>query len=1022
MKPNFPQTSACANISLPKAHKQTFLKKKKKASFTEKTTALQHKTKKINKMSDNPFESVNKEKFNNSDSSEKTNDVNEYVNLDDLSKKNSPSLKYCTCTVEETINDFQSDGTHGLQNNHIVEQKRQEFGSNECNDDEEEESLLMQFLKTFTGDPLILLLIGSAVVSFVMGNFDDAISITLAIVIVVTVGFVQEYRSEKTLQALNQLVPAECHVIRNGTSSSNTLASLLVPGDLVCFKVGDRIPADVRIIDCVDLYINESNLTGENEPVFKSSDPVKSKSFGEVPALNQRTSIAYMGTLVTEGHGKGIVVGTGKNTAFGSVFEMMNAIEKPKTPLQQAMNKLGQDLSYVSFILIGGICLIGIIQGKSWLDMFQISVSLAVAAIPEGLPIIVTVTLALGVLRMANKKAIVRRLPSVETLGSVNVICTDKTGTLTENHMTVSKLWSIGSMLNKSQILDIDSSNGNSFSNVLSSSKQSSSRALQNYLSVDVKALLTIGNICNNAVFSKEQHKFIGNPTDVALLEVLEKFELEDARHSTEKIKEIPFNSDRKMMATGVASSSSSNNNGKHTFYIKGAIEKILLKSSHYLTKDGKTEKLNTSMHSTVLEVSDAMAQEGLRVLGFAQVEVSKKTDVKSDQDLENITFVGLIGMKDPPRASVSSAVEKLLEGSVHIIMITGDAPTTALSIARQVGIPVFNEQDCILTGEKLDSMSEDELAGCIDHVNIFARATPQHKLNIVKALQKRGDIVAMTGDGVNDAPALKLADIGISMGKMGTDVAKEASDMVLTDDDFSTILNAIEEGKGIFNNIQNFLTFQLSTSVAALSLVALSTIFNLPNPLNAMQILWINILMDGPPAQSLGVEPVDHEVMKKPPRRRDDKILTSAVFKRLLLSAFWIIIGTIYVFVKEMAQDGVVTKRDTTMTFTCFVFFDMFNAIACRHTTKSIFEIGLFNNKMFNYAVGLSLLGQMCAIYLPFVQSIFDTEALSLGDLAFLLCLSSTVLISDEIRKYWLKKNITGRSESSLPYAYSQV
>ncbi|KAL6941941.1 High affinity Ca2+/Mn2+ P-type ATPase-like protein [Hanseniaspora vineae] len=973
-------------------------------------------------MSDNPFESVSNGKLSSSNLAEKTNGVNEFTNLDDLSKKNSPSLKYCSYTAEETIRDFQTDGTHGLQNNHVVDQRRQEFGSNECNDDEEEESLLMQFLKTFTGDPLILLLIGSAAISFVMGNFDDAISITLAIVIVVTVGFVQEYRSEKTLQALNQLVPAECHVIRNGTSSSNILASLLVPGDLVCFKVGDRIPADVRIIECVDLHINESNLTGENEPVFKSSDPVKTKSFGELPALNQRTSIAYMGTLVTEGHGKGIVVGTGKNTAFGSVFEMMNAIEKPKTPLQQAMNKLGQDLSYVSFILIGGICLVGIFQGKSWLDMFQISVSLAVAAIPEGLPIIVTVTLALGVLRMANKKAIVRRLPSVETLGSVNVICTDKTGTLTENHMTVSKLWSMGSMVNKSQILDIDSSNGNSSTNFVSSSKQSSSKALQNYLSADVKALLTIGNICNNGVFSKEQHKYIGNPTDVALLEVLEKFELEDVRSSVEKIKEIPFNSDRKMMATGVASGSSSNSNGKKTFYIKGAIEKILQKSSHHLTKDGKTEKLNSSMHNTVLEVSDSMAQEGLRVLGFAQVEVSNKTNVETDKDLENITFVGLIGMKDPPRATVPSAVEKLLEGSVHIIMITGDAPTTALSIARQVGIPVFNEQDCILTGEKLDSMSEDELAGCIDHVNIFARATPQHKLNIVKALQKRGDIVAMTGDGVNDAPALKLADIGISMGKLGTDVAKEASDMVLTDDDFSTILNAIEEGKGIFNNIQNFLTFQLSTSVAALSLVALSTIFNLPNPLNAMQILWINILMDGPPAQSLGVEPVDHEVMKKPPRRRDDKILTSAVFKRLLLSAFWIIIGTIYVFIKEMTQDGVVTKRDTTMTFTCFVFFDMFNAIACRHTTKSIFEIGLFNNKMFNYAVGLSLLGQMCAIYLPFVQSIFDTEALSLGDLIFLLCLSSTVLISDEIRKFLLKRKRTGRSESSLPYAYSQV
>ncbi|CAI8508246.1 unnamed protein product [Hanseniaspora opuntiae] len=310
--------------------------------------------------------------------------------------------------------------------------------------------------------------------------------------------------------------------------------------------------------------------------------------------------------------------------------------------------------------------------------------------------------------------------------------------------------------------------------------------------------------------------------------------------------------------------------------------------------------------------------------------------------------------------------------------------------------------------------MNEDELADVIDRVNVFARATPNHKLMIVKALQKRGDVVGMTGDGVNDAPALKLADIGIAMGKNGTDVAKEASDMVLVDDDFSTILSAIEEGKGIFNNIQNFITFQLSTSVAALSLVLLSTLFNLPTPLNAMQILWINILMDGPPAQSLGVEPVGHEVMKRPPRKRDEKILTYKLFKRVLQSAVCILIGTLFIFVKEMV-DGEITKRDTTMTFTCFVFFDMFNAVACRHTTKSIFEVGFFNNKMFNYAVGLSLLGQMCAIYLPFAQSIFSTEALSLYDLLFLLMISSSVFIADEVKKVLFKRKRTIDSRSIL-------
>ena len=532
-----------------------------------------------------------------------------------------------------------------------------------------------------------------------------------------------------------------------------------------------------------------------------------------------------MGTLVREGHGKGIVVGTGKNTAFGAVFEMMNSIEKPKTPLQTAMDKLGKDLSFVSFILIGIICLIGVIQGRSWLEMFQISVSLAVAAIPEGLPIIVTVTLALGVLRMANRKAIVRRLPSVETLGSVNVICSDKTGTLTANHMTVSKVWSLGSMANKSNVLNLDKNKNGS---------------LKNYLSEDVKATLKVANICNNGTFSQKHVKFLGNPTDIALLEVLPKFDLPDQRTQVSKIEEIPFNSKRKFMAV-VASDST----GKTLVYIKGAFEHILARSTHFLNKDGKVERLTEAQKAIVDDCANSLASEGLRTLAFAQLELNGDLNRKLlDDEITGLTFTGLIGMNDPPRPTVRPAIEELLQGGVHVIMITGDSENTAVNIAKQIGIPVINPEVSVLTGDKLDSMTDDQLASVIDHVNIFARATPEHKLNIVRALQKRGDIVAMTGDGVNDAPALKLADIGISMGKMGTDVAKEASDMVLTDDDFSTILTAIEEGKGIFNNIQNFLTFQLSTSVAALSLVAISTALKLPNPLNAMQILWINILM----------------------------------------------------------------------------------------------------------------------------------------------------------------------------------
>lgn len=926
-------------------------------------------------------------------------DGEDIINSTDALSKPNSSLEYCTLTVAETLEKLGTSATKGLQSFEEATRRSEAYGPNEIKV-EEDDPLWKKFLSNFVEDPLILLLIGSAVVSFIMGNIDDAVSITVAIVIVVTVGFIQEYRSEKSLEALNQLVPAECHLIRCG-QESHTLASNLVPGDLVSFRIGDRIPADLRIVDSVDLTIDESNLTGENEPVHKTSHHVNKESFNDQPysivPVADRSCIAYMGTLVREGHGKGIVVGIGTNTSFGSVFEMMNSIEKPKTPLQSAMDKLGKDLSLGSFVLIGCICLIGIIQGKSWLEMFQISVSLAVAAIPEGLPIIVTVTLALGVLRMAKRKAIVRRLPSVETLGSVNVICSDKTGTLTSNHMTVSKIWCLDTMANKSNVINLEKSKNVNF---------------KNYLTDDVRATLLISSVCNNASFSQEHGKYLGNPTDVALLEQLSKFDIKDMRSSFKKLQEIPFNSKRKFMATKLVDSE-----GSCAVYVKGAFEKILQHSNSFVTQKGKTERLTDAHKETIIDTANSLASNGLRVLAFAKLELPNALGTLNEEAITDLCFAGLIGMSDPPRPTVKPAIEKLLQGRVHVIMITGDSENTAVNIAREIGIPVINPEISVLSGDKLNDMTDDQLANVIDHVNIFARATPEHKLNIVRALRKRGNIVAMTGDGVNDAPALKLADIGVSMGKMGTDVAKEASDMVLTDDDFSTILTAIEEGKGIFNNIQNFLTFQLSTSVAALSLVALATTFKLPNPLNAMQILWINILMDGPPAQSLGVEAVDHEVMKKPPRKRTDKLLTSEVLKRLLISALFIIVGTVYVFIKEMNEDNKVTARDTTMTFTCFVFFDMFNALSCRHSTKSIFTIGIFTNKMFNYAVGFSLLGQLCAIYFPFFQQVFKTESLSLSDLGFLLMISSTVFIADELRKLWARK-----TASIYPSVYSTV
>ncbi|KAI5778587.1 hypothetical protein EDC01DRAFT_775961 [Geopyxis carbonaria] len=878
----------------------------------------------------------------------------------------------------------------------------------------EQESIYVRFFKQFVESPLILLLLGSAVVSFLMRNYDDAISITLAVLIVVSVGFVQEYRSEKSLEALNRLVPHYAHLIRGkqaqnaaatgGTPHSSTvMAGQLVPGDLISFATGDRIPADVRITKAAELEIDESNLTGENEPVRKSTECVAPRdplmpTLADIP-VSDRTCIAFMGTLVRHGHGQGIVIATGQKTEFGTISAMLSDIATPRTPLQSSMDKLGKDLSYASFAVIGLIILVGLWQGRGWLDMFQIGVSLAVAAIPEGLPIIVTVTLALGVLRMVKRGGIVRKLPSVETLGCVSVVCSDKTGTLTMNHMTVTKIWTP------------DFSEPAETATLIESNRDAS-----------VRTLVRIGTLCNNARVSatgasaaaaavglgtttpsSATSRFMGQPTDVALMDLMDAFQGPDIRDHFQRISETPFSSHKKWM--GVVAKEGTDSKSA-TAYVKGALEQVLAKCDTYLTKEGREVVLDEPRRKAAIAASETMANEGLRVLGFAK-GTSRKTSSNPDDPAvyTGLTFAGCVGIMDPPRPEVEKSIRRLMRGGVKVMMITGDSELTATAIAKKLGMPLGSSRSttkAVLRGEDLDNMTEAELSEAMATTTIFARTSPEHKMKIVRALQARNDVVAMTGDGVNDAPALKMADIGVSMGIQGTDVAKEAADMILSDDNFSTILAAIEEGKGIFYNIQNFLTFQLSTSVAALSLVLLATFFGLKNPLNPMQILWINILMDGPPAQSLGVEPVDPIVMTRPPRKRDARILTKPVIQRIFMSAFIIVVGTMFIYIKEMAADGLVTARDTTMTFTCFVFFDMFNALACRSEGKSVLrgEVELFGNKMFNFAVAASLLGQMAVIYLPGLQGVFQTEALYFSDLVLLVCMTSTVFLADEARK----------------------
>ncbi|ORY32918.1 hypothetical protein BCR39DRAFT_522368 [Naematelia encephala] len=898
-------------------------------------------------------------------------------------QRETPSAIYAHKSVEETISIFRTSSTNGLSNS-VLGALLARFGPNEF-ELPPAEPLWLKFAKQVYENPLILLLLGSSVVSALMGEYDDAVCVVIAVTIVLTVGFVQEQRSEKSLEALNKLVPHYCNLTRNGQTLA-PLANALLPGDLVTFSVGDRIPADIRLISAVSLEIDESALTGETRPARKTTNTCErgegedTHGEGGGKALGERHCMAFMGTLVRSGHGAGIVVGTGKDTEFGVIFSMMQDVEEKRTPLQLSMDDLAKRLSIFSFGVIGVIFLIGVLQKRDWLEMFTIGVSLAVAAIPEGLPIVTTVTLALGVLRMSKRKAIVKKLPSVEALGSVSVICSDKTGTLTKNEMTVTHIYAVDDLVDLTPQL-----NGPHLGpRHPDHAEFAPSPAM-------VKTAL-VGNICNNA-FRNDAGVNVGQATEVALLNVLPVLGKDDERKGFTRKSEVPFSSEAKTMTV-----TGSLHGASDMVYLKGAIEAVLQRCRYYYVTDSSTPSLDAATQKIILERAMDISKRGLRVIGMAYGFPSK------GEDDTNLVFVGFEAMMDPPRRGVAHAIAALHGASVQVVMITGDAEATALAIARELGLKVTSTNEStssssVMLGSQVDQLSERELIERVPSITVFARTTPRHKMAIVKAWQMRGAVVAMTGDGVNDSPALKMADIGISMGKSGTDVAKEAADVILVDDDFSSILPAVEEGKSIFYNIQNFLSFQLSTAVAALTLITLSTIFKMANPLNAMQILFINILMDGPPAQALGVDPVDREIMRRPPRKKDELVLDRRVMLRVGFSASCIVLGTLWIYVAEIS-DGSMSKRDQTMTFTCFVFLDLVSALQNRGLTCP-----MFRNRMLFLTVSISFIAQLALIYAPLLQHVFQTEALSARDLFTLIGLAGTSMGAHEGRRWWERR-----------------
>ncbi len=859
--------------------------------------------------------------------------------------------------------------------------------------------MVVRFLEKFK-DPLILLLLGSAVLSVIIGQYEDALSIFTAVLIVGSVGFYQESKSEESLAALNDLVPPSCRVLRNGLVQI-IMAEELVPGDIVKLSTGDRIPADLRIIFCSNLSIDESSMTGESEPRIKIADPLPDLEDGD---LVKYSNILFMGTLVCSGNASGIVVQTGKETEFGKTFMEMKEIENKRTPLQSKMDELGKFLSVISMGIILCIGLLGVFQGKSFMAMFNIGVSLAVAAIPEGLPICVTVTLALGVMRMAKKKAIVKRLPAVEALGCADYVCTDKTGTLTQNKMTVTSLF-CPVLEDRVMVNHVDHSTH------VSISYHGYQIELNRFVSI--MKLLDGMALCNNAELG-DNGKFIGQPTEIALIDLVNAMGVVDRRKTVRRVRESAFSSETKFME--VVYEEKRGNAFQDVRYLKGALEVVLPQCVSMLSQDGELQLMSPSSIERIARYAREMASEGLRVLAIA-------SGITHNQ----LTLYGIVGLMDPLRDDVNDAVHRILDSGAKVVMITGDAEATAISVGKLAGLYDSNEHQT-LSGTEIDDImksGEEGLAAALSDVTICYRTSPRHKLCIVKALQSKGHVVAMTGDGVNDAPALKAADIGVAMGS-GTDVAKEASAMIVVDDDFSTIVSAIEEGKSIFFNIKNFITFQLSTSIAALSLVALNNIIGRPNPLNPMQILWINIIMDGPLAQSLGVEVVDSAIMKKPPRKRSEDVISKQVLNRVISSGFLIMLGTMYIFMKEM-DDGEVSSRDLTMTFTTFVMFDMFNALTCRHNTRPIYEIDFFTNPAFLGALLFSITGQLLVIYFPPLQGVFRTVPLSIRDLLFVVLLSSSIVVVDTFRKKFLQKyfveqlynEMNGREDKKGPLAF---
>ena len=884
---------------------------------------------------------------------------------------------------EQVIERLEGSPDNGLATEEAA-RRLEHFGTNTLQE-KKKQSFLFKLAGQFK-DVMVLILIAAALVSGFLGEWLDAGVILAIVVINAVLGLVQEGKAEKAIEALKKMTSPQARVIRDGEQQVID-AAILVPGDLILLEAGDIVPADIRLLESVVMKAEEASLTGESVPVEKDAACV----FSETVQLGDRCNMAFMSTPITNGRGRGLVVATGSHTVIGNIASKLQDIKDEETPLQRNLNQLGKWLGVICLIVSAVVFLQGILMGGDILEMFMTAVSLAVAAIPEGLPAVVTIVLALGMKRMADRNAIVKKLLAVETLGSVDVICSDKTGTLTQNEMMVTRLYVPG------QLIEVDGSGYKPEGRLTDSSD---GQVVEKANAGRIGMLLHIATLCNDARLVQKDgaYAILGDPTEGAMIVAAAKAGLgqNDLNDRYKRIGDLPFDSERKMMSTWHTGFTSA----PIVSLTKGAPDIILARCTQWMTDDGP-EPISDKMREAVLDANHRLASSALRVLAFA-CKYHQEEVIDPEQDL---IFVGLMGMIDPARPEARDAVALCTQAGIRAVMITGDYRDTAVAIAQDLGL--MQPGDEVLTGSELDELTDDELLIAVEKTAVYARVSPDHKVRIVTALRQNGHVASMTGDGVNDAMALKTADIGVAMGITGTDVAKGTAEMILTDDNFATIVAAVKEGSILYSNIRKFVGFLLSCNVGEILVIFLASLIMGPSmvPLLPIQLLWLNLITDSFPALALGQEKGEPDIMQQKPRNQKEPILNGKMIRTIVIQSIAIFAATFSAFLVGLSiygreADGGPTDGARTFAFVTLILAELFRSYSARSEHLSVFKLGLFNNKTLNKAILLSLALLFVVIYVPFLDPIFHTIMLGWTDWAVILPLALIPFAAAEIDK----------------------